>query len=479
MNLQSRLDEFNSCISSFPPICTGSADVKQKHTVAAMKRLVDWYCNDDKYRERFQTDSAAAVAELGLDIAVNDAVIMIKMLDEGVLTVPLAEIPLSCKLYYSYMYEKILWRSKAQDELDAPRHPAFREWRKKQINRCWGQFGGDNYSFVHVPLVFEMAVGCSVGCPFCALSSESLKKLFRAEQANLQLWEDVLDVAKEIVGPAAGEGVLYFATEPLDNPDYEQFAAIFEEKLGKVPQITTAVAMRNPERLRKIIHRDHQKENITIHRFSMLTIEDFHGIVESFTPDELLYVELLGRYPESLLGTLTKAGRSYEGESVAAIESTNTISCCTGFIVNMADKTLRLTCPTDADDEHPTGELQSPRYTFTDAENLKKIMLDGIKEYMPISMDMRKKLGFASFYIFEPIEEGFKLSSKAGFRVSLKQENKNEMQYYKRVGELLVSGKYTGREIVSILIDERRMNPSLVFNFLRHLDRMGALVYLE
>lgn len=83
------------------------------------------------------------------------------------------------------------------------------------------------------------------------------------------------------------------------------------------------------------------------------------------------------------------------------------------------------------------------------------------------------------FYTFEPTEEGFKLSSKAGFRVSLKQENKNEMQYYKRVGELLVNGKYTGREIVSILIDERQMNPSLVFNFLRYLDRMGALVYLE
>lgn len=83
------------------------------------------------------------------------------------------------------------------------------------------------------------------------------------------------------------------------------------------------------------------------------------------------------------------------------------------------------------------------------------------------------------FYTFEPIEEGFKLSSKAGFGVSLKQENKNEMQYYKRVGELLVNGKYTGREIVSILIGERQMNPSLVFNFLRYLDRMGALVYLE
>lgn len=83
------------------------------------------------------------------------------------------------------------------------------------------------------------------------------------------------------------------------------------------------------------------------------------------------------------------------------------------------------------------------------------------------------------FYTFEPIEKGFKLSSKAGFRVSLKQENKNEMQYYKRVGELLVNGKYTGREIVSILIDERQMNSSLVFNFLRYLDRMVALVYLE
>lgn len=477
MNVQEQLNEFDNSIGAIPPICNGNADPKQKHTVALLKRLADWFCNDDKFRELFRNDPAEALKSIQLDVPLDAAVILIKLLDEGVLAVPPADIPEAVKMYYGYMNEKIVWRTQAQNELDVPKHPAFIRWRQKQVNRCWEQFGGENYAFVHVPLVFELAVGCSVGCPFCALSSESLKKLFRATPENMELWDGVLDVVKEIVGTAAGEGVLYFATEPLDNPDYEQFSQLFEEKLGKVPQITTAVAMRNPERIRKIINADSKKDKITIHRFSVLTLDTFRSIMASFTPDELLYVELLGRYPESLLGNLTKAGRSYEGEEVAATKTTNTISCCTGFIINMADQTVRLTCPTDADDEHPTGEIQTPRIGFTDAADLRHQMLELIKEHMPMSMPMDKKLSFAPFLSFAAVENGFALSSKANFRVSFKQENENEMPYYQRVGELILEGKYTGREIAKIMVEEKQMNPSLVFNFLRYLDKTGSLVY--
>lgn len=304
-----------------------------------------------------------------------------------------------------------------------------------------------------------------------------MQKLFRADSENLRLWQDVLEVVKDIIGRAAGEGVLYFATEPLDNPDYEKFAEIFEEILGKVPQITTAVAMRNPERVRRIIAADSQKTQITIHRFSLLSREIFQGVMESFTPDELLFVELLGRYPESLLGNLTKAGRSYEGENSASMEITNTISCCTGFIINMADKTLRLSCPTDADAEHPTGEIQSPRYSFSGAEDLRRVMLRVIREYMPVSMPMDKGLSFAPFYEFAAVENGFRLISKAGLKVSFRQEREAEIPYYRRVGELVKAGGYTGMEIAAVLLEEGRINPASVFNFIRYLDKTGSLVY--
>lgn len=477
METQEQLDKFYRSIEDYPPICHGGADPRQKRLVAERKRLADWFCNDDEFREAFKQDSAQALAKINLDISPDEAEKFIKLLDEGLLSVPPNEIPQGTKLYFAYMQEKISWRARAQAELDVPKNEAFRRWRQKQVNRCWGQFGGDNSAFVHVPLVFEMAVGCSVGCPFCALSSEPLKKLFRASENNLRLWREVLAVAKEIVGPAVGEGVLYFATEPLDNPDYEQFAAIFEEKLGKVPQITTAAALRDPERVRKIIVADSRKKEVTIHRFSLLSREIFRKVMEIFTPDELLFVELLGRYPESLLGSLTKAGRSYEGEAVASLETTNTISCCTGFIVNMAEKTLRLTCPTDADDDHPTGEIQTARFGFSDAADLRQLMLRVIREYMPASMPMDKPLSFAPFYTFAATDKGFRLASAAGFRVKFPSEKEPEKPYYQRVGELIKAGRYTGREIAAALFEENKVEPAAAFNFIRYLDKVGALAY--
>lgn len=477
MKAQEQLDKFYRGIGEFPPICRSGADPRQKRLVAERKRLADWFCNDDRFREAFKLNPSEALNKIKLDIPADEAEDFIKLLDDGLLSVPLEQLTEGTKMYFAYMQEKIHWRTRAQEELDVPKNAAFKRWRQKQVNRCWGQFGGDNFAFVHVPLVFEMAVGCSVGCPFCALSSEPLRKLFRAGAENLRLWQEVLDVVKDIIGRAAGEGVLYFATEPLDNPDYEKFAEIFEENLGKAPQITTAVAMRNPERVRRIIAADSKKTQITIHRFSLLSREIFQGIMESFTPDELLFVELLGRYPESLLGNLTKAGRSYEGTEPASIETTNTISCCTGFIINMADKTLRLTCPTDADDEHPTGEIQSPRYSFSDAEDLRRLMLRVIREYMPVSMPMDKALSFAPFYEFAAAENGFRLISKAGLKVNFRQEKEAEILYYRRVGELIKAGGYTGAAIATVLREENRINPASVFNFIRYLDRAGALAY--
>lgn len=143
----------------------------------------------------------------------------------------------------------------------------------------------------------------------------------------------------------------------------------------------------------------------------------------------------------------------------------------------MADKTLRLTCPTDADDEHPTGEIQSPRYSFSDAEDLRRLMLRVIREYMPVSMPMDKPLSFAPFYELAAVENGFRLVSKAGLKVSFRQEKEAEAPYYRRAGELIKTGGYTGAEIAKVLREENRINPASVFNFIRYLDRAGALAY--
>ena len=69
------------------------------------------------------------------------------------------------------------------------------------------------------------------------------------------MWHDILSFAKEAIGPAAGWGTCYYATEPLDNPDYEKFADAFYDVFGVVPQLTTAAAMRKPERTKAYLEK--------------------------------------------------------------------------------------------------------------------------------------------------------------------------------------------------------------------------------
>ena len=67
-------------------------------------------------------------------------------------------------------------------------------------------------------------------------SASRLAGVARYEENRL-LWHGILAAVLEIIGPAAGMGPCYFATEPFDNPDYERFMAGYREILGTVPQI--------------------------------------------------------------------------------------------------------------------------------------------------------------------------------------------------------------------------------------------------
>ncbi|MBR5376159.1 MAG: hypothetical protein IK139_02660, partial [Lachnospiraceae bacterium] len=66
----------------------------------------------------------------------------------------------------------------------------------------------------YYPVMFELTEGCSQNCPFCALDTKPLSKIFLYTKENSVLWREILGIIKKAVGPAAGMGVCYFATEP-------------------------------------------------------------------------------------------------------------------------------------------------------------------------------------------------------------------------------------------------------------------------
>lgn len=475
--MEESVNKFEEALREIPPIyIDGPKDAGQQKNVAQLKRLLECYLHDPAFRDAFKNDPGLTLGRYGIEAEPAVAQMLLDP-DSGKAYARAPEkVPLAIKQFYAFFAEKLQWRNISQMQDCVPEHPAFKKWRQRQVNRCWGEFAGSNIDFIHVPLVFELSLGCSVGCPFCALASQQLEKVFKATAGNLELWHAVLSTARKIIGPAAGEGVCYCANEPLDNPDYEIFSAVYRELLGKTPQITTAAAMRDPERTRNLLRESLSGPPI-IHRFSILDLQTFRAICNFFTPEELLYVELLARYDESLTNVITKAGRSLQVETGLGQEEdvANTISCASGFIVNMAEKSIRLSTPCNADVEHPTGEITTGRFYFNDAADFERLLLQIIAEEMPLSMDMQKTLRFQKFYSYEETPDGFILHGAAQFAFKLKEEQ--TPRFYQEVGRILKEGTCSGREIASAVHEKTGAEMAVIFNFLRYLDNAGALQY--
>src|SRR5205814_8046857 len=109
---------------------------------------------------------------------------------------------------------------------------------------------------------------------FCGVSAGRKGADFLYTPDNARLWRDVLAVLRRVVGPAAATGFCYWATDPLDNPDYERFALDVAEICGRFPQTTTAQPLKDPERTRALLALS-VAHGCTINRFSILTLRAF------------------------------------------------------------------------------------------------------------------------------------------------------------------------------------------------------------
>ena len=221
----------------------------------------------------------------------------------------------------------------------------------------------------YFPIVFDLARGCSVGCPFCGFDAPGLSGLFRYTDENAALWKGVLHAAKVIIGEAAVTGACYFATEPFDNPDYELFIKDYHDILGHIPQTTTAVAERDPERLKSFISsmEKSELENAAI-RISIRTKEQFYKIMSEFSPEELEETELLPNNPESV-NRYSLSGRARQDGADGVGYS---ISCLAGLRVNMTEKSIVYEEPEIPCDDFPTGERIYDKVYFTDERSFKE-----------------------------------------------------------------------------------------------------------
>lgn len=312
--------------------------------LARIKRFLERVAGLDSVREGLATRPDRISQELGLDVEALRPLWDADRRD--------SEGTPATRAYRDWVATKL----KLRDEFrtgSAPSHPGLRRWRERQVARCSWELSNDAaLSIIHAPVAVELCQGCSVGCWFCGVGATKFRQ---AAPYQPELWRAILTTLRDRVGEGCGHGFCYWATDPLDNPDYERFCLDFWSILGRFPQTTTALALKDPERTRALL-RLAEEHGCPVNRFSVLSQGQLEKVFASFTPEELLRVELVLQNPQSQV-VKAFAGRARETDRVKPDDpaENSTIACVSGFLINLVEKRVRLISPCSAGPRWPLG----------------------------------------------------------------------------------------------------------------------------
>ncbi|MBU0945840.1 MAG: radical SAM family RiPP maturation amino acid epimerase [Proteobacteria bacterium] len=365
--------------------------------------------------------------------------------------------------FLQHQQELMALRSHIRQSCD-PLPARFSKWRNCQINRCEWQFGTQkNETIIHMPICFELSQGCSLGCHFCGLSAPKLRSVFAYTPQNSQLWQEILQVCRDILGNSSSRASLYWATEPFDNPDYERFCLDFHSILGVFPQTTTALALASITRTKNFF-RLSQARGCELNRLSVHTVEDLLSLHSNFTAEELAQVELVLQNQGSLQKKV-KAGRLLTSHH-PSVEKT-TISCTTGFLVNLVEKSVRLISPWPADAEHPSGYKTFAQNHFSTADDFTSLLQQMISTTMQYSFSSQDPVQLTPGIRCLTRKKATLLSSPYQ-EISLSQLS-NLPHLHKMLGT------HNAGEIALHYMETEGIDPALTFMTLNSLLRSGIV----
>jgi radical SAM family RiPP maturation amino acid epimerase len=318
-------------------------------------------------------------------------------------------------------------------------------------------------------MVFELAKGCSMGCWFCGLAAGRLEGLFPRTHENKVLWRSILRVCHDEFGESAQSGFCYCATEPSDNPDYLDFVRDFHEIIRVYPCTTTAAPLKDLDWTRWLL-RYAADEKSGGCRFSITTLKTLRQVHEEFTPEELFATELLLQNRESLTGWRSSGKYRQYALSKNLVSDLDdpggydagTISCVTGFHVNMVDKQILLMTPCFASERWPLGYRVYWRGSFTNATEFREAIHDAIEHHMQTALKGPDIVKFNDLLSYEPRSDGFFVETP--FRSCTIDNN----PLMRDIGELALAGDMTTSEVLKALVDKG-------YDF---LEASGALQHL-
>ena len=376
---------------------------------AHAKRFRERWDGDDRFRAAVPEDPAGAARAAGIDYDPSGLAYLWRPgaeVDEG-----LPEV----RAMRRYESKDRAYLDFTAD--DGGASAGYRAWRRRQRARAMFAQGPVVATVgLHLPFVVELTKGCSMGCWFCGLSAGRLEEVL---PTDLLAWSRMLQAFRPVFGDSARRGFLFWATDPLDHPDYESYAETFERVLGRFPVTTTAAMFKDVERTRRLIRLSRAHESPSL-RFSIVTKQRLDKVHRTFTAEELIDVGLVAVNKESVLA-LAEAGhsreRAKENPERAAAERAKlqaltppgedpenythrTIACVSGFLVEPLLGRLRLISPEPCSDRWPDGYavFEEARFDFNEpgafAEALAGMTERHLHDRLPARLAAQREIRF-------------------------------------------------------------------------------------
>ena len=472
---------------------------EQLYLISQVKRFFEWYEGDADFRASVNTgqvndEQQRRMKQIGIDFPVREMALVwenpeiIKECTSpkrssehaDILTrhtellhdYPLLALWLRFILHQRMRIEEVCKQRRLPDS----QNTRFENWRTRRINSAQSELGGYNSYIDHPILALELSEGCSVQCWFCSFSAQKLGRILDYQE-NKDFFRGVARACADIFGSkAAGLAMLYYASEPFDNPRYIDYLRDYADITGAVTCTSTAVCA--DKKWIDDLLAFYRPYNLPWPRLSVLSTKILHKIHDQHTPYELRDVSLLMQLKDSgqpkVLGGRILAQkddmRQCNGKNdLPGSIPQGSIACVTGFLINLVRKDIKLVSPCYVSEKWPCGYRIFDQASFDTVDDFHSAMLDMIERNMPETPPAHMPLQLRDDLVCRTAEKGFDLVSPNQI---LHFQNKSVFQ---ALGELLIKPPVSYADAFDILLDKYGQNPLEVQAVLKNLFNNGLL----
>ncbi len=383
------------------------------------------------------------------------------------------------QLWFKFIKIKnTIYKDICTNRSEIPLNPEFNSWRMRRIASAESELGAFNHHIDHPTLAVELNDGCGVGCWFCSFSAEKLKPEGTLDyNKNKSYFREVIQTLADTLGKGpASLALLYYATEPHDNPHYINFMEDFEEITGA--PVCTSTAVGSDEKWIRDLISFYRPRNQPWPRLSILSTTMLHKVHAQFTPAELRDVNMIMQMRDSEREKVSGGKILDQKHDLRKTENKNylenivpqgSIACVSGFLINLIRKDIKLVSPCYTCEKWPFGYRVFDEATFDSAEDFGAVISSMISRNMPTKPSPSMPFRLRDDLVLKPEKGGFDLVSPNQIH------HFKENEVFPPLGKILAEDNLTYEQVLDKLINEHQQNPFIASAALRNMFDQGFL----